>query len=145
MGRLTHFLFPYIIFGWTTLWLDLLQFILHTHRRAFTILLPKTVGLEPQNHYAGPVLPNRTPTQSSWLISSHLVGVAIFAWRSFSNFYTSLTLARKSSAICCTHSMWATDVSVSISVSCLGSYTTYMCANFLSMLVETVNASSSQG
>ena len=73
MGRLTRFLLFYIIFGRTNLWLDQLQVMLHALRGTFTISLPKIVGFKPQSHYAGDLLPNWPPTQSSWLVLSHLL------------------------------------------------------------------------
>ena len=145
MGRPTHFLLFYIIFGWTTLWLDSLIFSLHALRKIFTILFPKIVDFGSQNHYAGPLLPNGPPTQSTWLVPSHLASVAIFVQRSSNNFCASLTLVTKSSTSCFTCYTWATDISISDSVACIGSDAACMCANVPSMVEETANVSSNQG
>jgi len=144
MGRPTPFLFSYTIFEWTTLWLDSLQFALYVLHGSLTPFSPKIVGYKPQPHYAGPPLLNRTRTQSSWLIPSHSIGALIFARSSSSNVCVVLTSTTYSSADSCVNCVWSSNASPK-APSCLSAQMSCNWISFPSIVVVSVNASSSQG
>jgi len=99
---------------------------LHTLRSLYNTNISKIVDFKPKNSYTGGSLLNRSPTQTSWLILSHLAGVVIFAQSSSSNLCTSLMSATHSSTARCIKCMQCSDASLLMEFACLFAYVSYI-------------------